>query len=89
MVAELAIGNFHVGALDTPAVDARDVEQLEVHRLRCLRPPKNAPAFWLENVAGAFIHGCMLSDDHAAASWLHQSQCRSVTLANNRSPSER
>ena len=89
MVSEVAIGNFTVGDLDTAALDARDVEHLEVHRLRCLVPPAGSPPIWLENVEDAFIHGCSIGDDRRASTWVHQSQCRSVTIAGNHAPAVR
>jgi polygalacturonase len=83
-VADLRIDNCTVGTLDTAAVDARDVQRLEIHRLRCGRPQPSTPVVWLDNVSGAFIHGC---DIAAAAgphfSWLHQEHSQVVLSANN------
>jgi len=86
MVAEVSIGNLTVGALETPAVDARDVERLEVHRLRCATPGASAPVVWLENVAGAFIHGCDIAEGAPGFAWCKQQQSRDVTVTGNRTP---
>ena len=86
MVAEISIGNFTVGTLETPAVDARDVERLEIHRLRCATPAAAAPAIWLENVADAFIHGCYIGEGGPGFAWLRQQQSRAVTVTDNRVP---
>jgi hypothetical protein len=86
MVAEVSISNLVVEALETPAVDARDVEHLEVHRLRCSKPSSAVPAVWLENVSDAFIHGCYVGDAGPGFEWLRQQQSRAVTLTDNRVP---
>jgi hypothetical protein len=86
MVSEVSISNFTVGSMETPAVDARDVEHLEVHRLRCPTPTPTAPAVWLENVADAFIHGCFIGNGGPGFEWLRQQQSRAVTLADNSVP---
>jgi hypothetical protein len=86
MVAEVSISNFTVGSLETPAVDARDVERLEVHRLRCAKPSAAAPAIWLENVADAFVHGCYIGEAGPGFAWLRQQGSRAVTLADNSVP---
>jgi hypothetical protein len=86
MVAEISISNFTVGSMETPAVDARDVERLEVHRLRCPTPSPAAPAVWLENVADAFVHGCYVGSGAPGYEWLRQQQSHTVTLADNSAP---
>jgi hypothetical protein len=86
MVADVSISNFSAGSLDGPAVDARDVERLEVHQLRCPRPSGEAPAVWLDNVAGAFLHGCNVAAGGHPFEWLRQEQCRGVTLYGNNVP---
>jgi hypothetical protein len=88
MVAEVSIGNFTVGGLETPAVDARDVERLEVHRLRCATPSASIPSVWLENVAEAFIHGCYIGHAGPGFEWLRQQQSRAVTLTDNSVPTK-
>jgi polygalacturonase len=82
MAAEVSIGNLSFDGLESPAVDGRELERLEIHRLRCARPPADAPLVWLENVAGAFIHGC----EAAGPGWLEQQQCRDIALAGNDGP---
>jgi hypothetical protein len=77
-----------VGTLDTPVVDARDVERLELHRLRCATPATAVPAVWLENVADAFVHGCYVGAGAPGFEWLRQQQSRAVTLTDNSVPTK-
>jgi hypothetical protein len=56
-VSGLSVDHVCTGKLETPAVDAHQVELLEVHRLRCAQPGP-APIIRLDGVAGAFVHGC-------------------------------
>jgi polygalacturonase len=82
LVADLRIANFHTVALDTPAVDAREVEHVEVHRLRCPRPPADTPLVFLEEVGRAFVHGCYAGKS-TRSRWLEQERCREVTVEAN------
>jgi polygalacturonase len=86
LAAEIRIGNLTLDAVESAAIDAREVERLEVHRLSCARPRPETPAIWLENVAGAFIHGCSVGHPGAGYEWLRHEQCHSVTLAANDVP---
>jgi len=86
LAAEVRIGNVALNVVESAAIDAREVERLEVHRLSCPRPRPETPVVWLENVAGAFVHGCSVGHVGASYEWLHQDQCRSVTLAGNDVP---
>jgi hypothetical protein len=86
MVGDISISNFTVGTLDTPVVDARDVERLELHRLRCATPSAAVPVVWLENVADAFVHGCYIGSAGPGFEWLRQQQSRAVTLTDNSVP---
>jgi polygalacturonase len=86
MASDVAIDDLTLGALQDPAVDAREVERLEVHRLRCRQRPPDAPLVWLENVNRAFIHGCDVGTGKAAGPWLEQEQSREVTLVANNAP---
>jgi hypothetical protein len=65
-------------------VTARHAQRLEVHRLRCAAAAK-APAVLLQNVAGAFIHGC---DAPTAIELvrLEGEDNRQVTIADNNGP---
>jgi polygalacturonase len=56
--ADVTISGLSVNPSDGPAINARDVEGLEIHRLRCTGAPKDGPLVRLDHVAGAFIHGC-------------------------------
>jgi polygalacturonase len=86
MVGEVSVSNFSVGKLQSPAVDAREVERLEIHRLRWSRPYAEAPAVWLENVAGAFIHDCDVADAGPRYEWLRKEQSHAVALEANNVP---
>jgi polygalacturonase len=86
MAADVSIDGVTLGVLQDPAVDAREVQRLEVHRLRCRQPPPDAPVVWLENVARAFIHGCDIAPGKATTPWFDQEQSRDVTLAANNAP---
>jgi hypothetical protein len=86
MVSDITISNVRLGALETPAVDAREVERLEVHRLHAPHPPE-APAVWLENVTGAFVHACeVLGQPPLGYVWLRQEESHGVTVAANSVP---
>jgi polygalacturonase len=80
MAAGVSISNLRVDALETSMVDAREIEGLEIHGLRCAHPPTGAPLVWMEDVSRAFIHGC----DAAAPKWVQHERCRDVTIAANR-----
>jgi hypothetical protein len=86
MASDVAVGNLAVGVLEGPAVDARSVLGLEAFRVRCAHPNAQQPLLWLENVVGAFIHGCDTGDAGAGFEWIHQEGSRGVTLAENRVP---
>jgi polygalacturonase len=86
MASDVAIGNVTVGTLEAPAIDARDVENLEVHRLKLPRPCPTEPAIWLENVSGALIHGCAVADPGPGYHWLREEQSRDLTVDCNRVP---
>jgi hypothetical protein len=83
MAADVRIDNFNVGVAESAVVDAREVEGVEVHRVRSSRPRDGAPVVWLENVAGAHLEGCSVSDAGPGYEWFRQEQCRGVTLAAN------
>jgi polygalacturonase len=87
MVDDLRISDVTVGKLETPAVDARDINRLEIHRLRCGQPEPTLPAVWLENVNGAFIHGCDVATPPGATyAWLGQEQSKDVVQMGNKLP---
>jgi hypothetical protein len=86
MVSDITISNVRLGALETPAVDAREVERLEIHRLHAPRPA-DAPAVWLENVTGAFVHACqVIGQPTPGYVWLRQEESRGITIAANSTP---
>jgi hypothetical protein len=86
MVADLGISDCSINGVETPAVDAREVERLEIHRLRCAHPQTKAPLIWLESVSRAFIHGCNVADPGGAYEWMRQAQCKEITLGANNVP---
>jgi hypothetical protein len=55
---DVSVGNLRVGPLEHAAVAAHDVERLEVYRLAAAAPSASSALIELENVAGAFVHGC-------------------------------
>jgi polygalacturonase len=86
LAAQMTISNLTVGTLEAPAVDAREVEGLEIHRLKVPQPCQEAPAVWLENASRVFIHGCHVGAPSPGYQWLRQEQSSRVTLANNDVP---
>jgi polygalacturonase len=86
MAADVTISNFTTGTLESAAVDAREVQGLEVHRLRSQRPYAGAPAIWLENVSDALIHGCHVADPGPPYQWIRQEQSHAVALVGNHAP---
>jgi polygalacturonase len=86
LASDVSIGNVTVDTLETPAVDAREVQRLEIHRLRCSRPRRDIPLIWLENVSSAFVHGCNVGDPGPGYGWLRQEQSKDVVLSDNRFP---
>jgi polygalacturonase len=56
--ADVVIRDVTLGPLDSPAVAARTVERLEVRGLSGAAPSRGLPLVHLEEVAGAFVHGC-------------------------------
>jgi len=88
LAARVTISNFGVGTLEGPAVDAREMEALEIHRLQAPRPFPDSPVVWLENVSGAFVHGCDVGTPSGPPGyvWLRQDQSRRVNVAANAVP---
>jgi hypothetical protein len=83
LVGDVAIDNLTLGGVQSAAIDAREVERLELHRLRLPNPAPDVPAVWLENVNGAFIHGCQVTSPAAGYQWLRQEQSTDLTLEGN------
>jgi hypothetical protein len=59
--AEVSVTGLFTGPAVGPAISAREVERLRVEGLVCTRPDERA-AIVLEDVAGAFVHGCDVRD---------------------------
>jgi polygalacturonase len=85
-VAGLTLSGLQVKTREWSPVTARHAQRLEVHRLRCAATAAKAPAVLLQNVAGAFIHGC---DAPTAVELvrLEGEDNRHVTIADNNGPS--
>jgi hypothetical protein len=83
LAGDVSVDNVTFGSLSATAVDAREVERLEIHRLRVPHPASEGPAVWLENVTGAFIHGCQVGPAGPDYQWLRQDQSGDVTMAGN------
>ncbi len=84
--ADVAVSGLVITAPQGPAVKARDVETLEVHRLECLEPSPHHPVIQLTNVRRALIHGCQV--EPGAPSFVATDQPREVTMVGNESPPE-
>jgi hypothetical protein len=54
----LSIDHLVLGKPERPAVDAHQVQDLELHRLRCAEAPAKSPLVRLDGVLGALVHGC-------------------------------
>jgi polygalacturonase len=80
-VTSLQIDGLAVDPTKGPAVAARDIRGLRIHRLRSMVPYGRAP-IQLENVHGAFIQGCDTTDRDLVA--FHGSRNRDVVLRHNR-----
>jgi polygalacturonase len=83
--SDVSLSGITLNPVESPAVSARDVERLEIHRLRCARPNARAPLVQLENVAGAFIHGCDANVGNDRDAFVRQKgdKNRAVVVANN------
>jgi hypothetical protein len=80
--ANVVVDNVSVNAIPHPAVAARDVQGLEVHRLRAERT-RLAPALVeLEHVERALIHGCSATNPDALVK-LHGTRNRLISLEAN------
>lgn len=82
--AEVSLSNVTFDRLAQPAVLARHVQGLEVHRLRYGRADLPTPLVHLEDVARAYIHGCdvAVGDSHFVRQVGHRNRGVQV-VANN------
>jgi polygalacturonase len=60
--ANVVLENVSLNAIPHPAVAARDVQGLEIHRLRAARARQAPPLVELEHVERALIQGCTARD---------------------------
>jgi polygalacturonase len=81
---DITLSNVTLGALEQPAVAARDVDRLEIHRLRCARPLRGEALVKLDNVGDALVHGCDVRGEGRSFVSLHGSANRRVIVAGNR-----
>jgi polygalacturonase len=86
MSSDVSISNISVENLETPVVDARDSQRLEIHRIKCSRPRADVPAVWLDNVASAFVHGCDIPAAAPTYAWYRQEESRDVGFGANNVP---
>jgi polygalacturonase len=86
LTSDVTVSNLSVVTMEGPALDAREVQRLEVHRLRYGKPQLESPVVWLGSVTGAFIHGCHVPDPGGGFQWLRQEQCKAVVLGDNHTP---
>jgi polygalacturonase len=82
-VADLVISGLQLNPAEAPAVAARDIERLEVHRLKSSRPLAKLPLLRLENVAGAAIRDCDVVDGGGGFVKQEGAANRGVVLAGN------
>jgi polygalacturonase len=82
-VASLEISGLSVAASQSPAVAARDIQGLHIHRLRSLPRESATPVIHLDNVDGAFIHGCSSPRTGTDFVRLHGARNRAVVLEDN------
>jgi hypothetical protein len=87
-VCDLRVEGLTLDGLEQHAVDARSVQRLEVHRLACSRGEAKAPLVRLQNVRGAFVHGCDVGVAGAAFVQLEGEDNQGVELAANNVPGE-
>jgi hypothetical protein len=83
-VTDLTVSGLAIEPSDAPAVAARDVEGLEVHRLECRRSPAGPPLVELENVSDAFVHGCRVARSGTGFVHLRGSANRNIELMANK-----
>jgi hypothetical protein len=85
-VDELAIDHLVVGKLEGPAVDAHQVQRLDIHRLRCAQTPPIAatPLVRMDAVSDAFLHGCDVATTPDRFVQLQGADNRAVTISDNR-----
>jgi hypothetical protein len=82
--ADITLSGLRLGALQQPAVAARDVQGLEIHRLRCSQAVTGHPLIHLENVHRALIHGCDVRGSRAGFLALRGGANRDVVTTGNR-----
>jgi polygalacturonase len=82
--ADVTVANVSLHDLQQPAVAARDVERLEIFRLRCPLTVARAPLIHLDNVSGALIHGCDVAQEAARFVALRGLANHGVTVQGNR-----
>jgi hypothetical protein len=57
-----------------------------VHRVQYARPAPEIPVLWLEDVNGAFVHGCDVGDPGRGLDWLRHDRSQNLVLAANNVP---
>jgi polygalacturonase len=87
-VTDARLSAISIEALGEHAVAARDVERLEVHRLSCPQESTRAPLVHLENVRGAFVHGCDVAVGGSRFVRLQGERNHRVNITGNNHPAE-
>jgi polygalacturonase len=80
--ANIVLADVTMNAIVHPAVAARDVQGMEIHRLRAARGRAAPPLVELEHVEGALIHGCAARDSEDLVK-LRGSRNRRISLEGN------
>jgi hypothetical protein len=88
-VTDVRLSGLSLEGLEQPAVAARDAARLEVHRLACADPPAKRALVELENVSGAFVHGCDAPRAGRGLVKLVGAGNHEVTVAGNNAPAEK
>jgi polygalacturonase len=81
--AELRIRDFRMNPVKGPMVAAREVEGLDIRGLHCARVAAQVPVVRLENVSGAFIHGCNVAAKPSQFVQQQGTRNRGVNLTGN------
>jgi hypothetical protein len=84
--SDLRVSGLALERLDERAVYAHSVERLEVHRLSCPRPEPRIPLVHLEQVTGAFVHGCDVAVNGSSFVRLEGDRNQRVNLTGNNLP---
>jgi hypothetical protein len=57
-VRDVSISGLAIEPSERPAVMSQHVKGLDLHRIRCSRPPPRVPMIQLERTEGVYVHAC-------------------------------